>query len=48
MLEVSEKEEGMSQYQDWNPVPTSPLVDDLATEPLAPVLQHHVCKMYYM
>ena len=28
---------GFSQYQDANPVPTSPLVDDLATVPLEPV-----------
>ena len=28
---------GMSRYRDVNPVPTSPLANDLATVPLGPV-----------
>ena len=31
---------GWSRYRDANPVPTSPLTDDLATAPSGPVRKH--------
>ena len=34
---------GLSWYRDANPVPTSPLADDLATAPLGPVSRYCPC-----
>ena len=38
---------GWSWYRDVNPVPTSPLADDIATVPSRPVKFRSVCGWFY-
>ena len=37
---------GMSRHRDANPVPTSPLADDLDTGTLGPVISYVMCASY--